>query len=89
MTNIRIGLDTAKHVFPLPSAASGRNLFFRPTRSKGTRAPFNAQTEGGLFCDSGRLRSGPPQWLNRRAGACPGLLGQPEHSIARHANHTG
>ena len=41
-------------------AVSGRKLFFRPTRSKGTRALFNARTEGGLFCDSGRWRIGPP-----------------------------
>ena len=41
-------------------AVSGRNLFFRPTRSKATRAMFNARTEGGLFHDLGRSRSGLP-----------------------------
>ena len=77
MTNIRIGLDTAKHVFPLPSAASGRNLFFRPTRSKGTRAPFNAQTEGGLFCDSGSvIREGCE--VARRNGSTVALVLVPD-----------
>ena len=28
MTNIRIGLDTAKHVFPLPSLLAGGIYFF-------------------------------------------------------------
>ena len=88
MTNIRIGLDTAKHVFPLPSLLAGGIYFFGRLARKapGRRSMRRPRAAYSVIR---RLRSGPPQWLNRRAGACPGLLGQPEHSIARHANHTG
>ena len=56
-------------------AVSRRNLFFRPTRPKG---PGRCAMRGlrGLFHDSAKPRSGPPQRLNRRAGTCPGLLGK-------------
>ena len=54
MTNIRIGLDTTKHVFPLPSLLAGGIYFFgrlarkAPGRRsmRGPRAAYSVIREG-------------------------------------------